>query len=277
MTATVAIEAGRTSPRLLEVQDLRAGYGPLQVLFGTSLTVHGGEQVAMLGTNGAGKSTLLRTIAGLMRPSAGRVWFQGEEVTGWRPLRLVERGVIYIAGGNATFPSLTVLENLKMSTYPIRRRRTEVEDRIEEAFTLFPRLRERRGQCAGTLSGGEQQMVALGRALVAKPALLMIDELSLGLAPIMLDLIEEMMRTLAARGVTMLIVEQSLNTAAKVAQRAYFLEKGEIRFEGAIDDLLGRGDLARAVFLGATRAKANGHQRPPRPPTGRRPGARLPR
>ncbi|MHB8466461.1 MAG: ABC transporter ATP-binding protein [Acidimicrobiales bacterium] len=236
---------------LLGVRDLDAGYGALQVLFGATLDVQRGEQVAMLGTNGAGKSTLLRTIGGLTRPTGGRVWFKGEEVTGRRPLRLVDMGLIYIAGGNATFPSLTVLENLKMSAYPIRRRKGEVAARIEEAFAVFPRLRERMEQRAGTLSGGEQQMVALGRALVSKPDLLMIDELSLGLAPIMLDVIQEMIATLAARGMTMLIVEQSLNTAAKIAGRAYFLEKGEIRFEGPIDALMRRGDLARAVFLGS--------------------------
>lgn len=238
---------------LLEVHDLEAGYGALQVLFGASLTVQRGEQVALLGTNGAGKSTLLRAVAGLLKPSGGRVLFDGEDITGRKPLHLVERGMIYIAGGAATFPSLTVLENLRMSAYPVRRQKQEVAARIDEALVLFPRLAERITQRAGTLSGGEQQMVALGRALVAKPALLMIDELSLGLAPVMLDVIHDMISTFASRGITMLIVEQSLNTAAKIARRSYFLEKGQIRFEGAIDELIGRGDLARAVFLGSSR------------------------
>lgn len=243
---------------LLEVDGLRAGYGSLQILFGPSLTVAHGEQVAVLGTNGAGKSTLLRTIAGLLAPNGGAVRFDGLDVTGWRPRRLVDRGIVYIAGGRATFPSLTVHENLRMSAYSIRRRRNEVEERIDEACTLFPRLGERLHHRAGVLSGGEQQMVALGRALVARPRLLMIDELSLGLSPIMLDTIHDMITSLAGRGLTMLIVEQSLNSAAKIAQRGYFLEKGTIRFAGPIDELVGRRDLARAVFLGRASRGAPG-------------------
>ncbi|MCU1463706.1 MAG: ABC-type branched-chain amino acid transport system, ATPase component [Acidimicrobiales bacterium] len=235
----------------LVVEDVEGGYGDLQVLFGASLRVGRGEPVAMLGTNGAGKSTLLRMICGLMKPTAGRIWFKGEDVTGMRPARLVDMGLIYIAGGRAIFPSLTVRENLKMSAFPARHRRDEVAARMDEAFELFPRLREREGQPAGTLSGGEQQMVAIGRALVSKPELLMIDELSLGLAPIMLDVIQDMIARLVERRITLLIVEQSLNTAATIAQRAYFMEKGAIRFDGRIDELISRGDLARAVFLGA--------------------------
>jgi branched-chain amino acid transport system ATP-binding protein len=241
--------AGRET--LLDVRDLDVAYGSLQVLFGTSIEVHKGELVALLGTNGAGKSTLLRAIAGLMRPSAGQIRFKGENVTGARPLRLVGMGMIYISGGRATFPSLTVLENLKMSAYPFRRNRNEVASRIDEAIDLFPLLRERLTQQAGTLSGGEQQMVAIGRALVSGPELLIIDELSLGLAPVMLDVIQSMLETLAARGITMLIVEQSLNMAARIARRAYYMEKGEIRFQGALSELIDRGDIARAVFFGA--------------------------
>ena len=236
---------------LLEVRDLEAAYGSLQVLFGASIEVHKGELVALLGTNGAGKSTLLRVVAGLMTPPAGRIRFKGEDVTGVRPLRLVGLGMIYIAGGRAVFPSLTVLENLRMSAYPFRRNRHEVSDRIDEAVELFPILRQRLSQRAGTLSGGEQQMVAIGRALVSRPDLLMIDELSLGLAPVMLDVIQSMLETLAGRGITMLIVEQSLNMAARIARRAYYMEKGEIRFEGALSELVERGDIARAVFLGS--------------------------
>jgi len=236
---------------LLEVHDVDAGYGSLKVLFGASIEVHRGELVALLGTNGAGKSTLLRVIAGLMRPTAGRIQFKGEDVTGVRPLRLVNMGMIYIAGGRAVFPSLTVLENLKMSAYPFRRNRPEVSNRIEEAVEMFPLLRRRLTQRAGTLSGGEQQMVAIGRALVSGPDLLMIDELSLGLAPVMLDVIQSMLEILAARGITMLIVEQSLNMAARIARKGYYMEKGQIRFEGALSELIERGDIARAVFLGA--------------------------
>jgi ABC-type branched-subunit amino acid transport system ATPase component len=240
------------SEALLEVRDLDAGYGSLQILFDLSMEVRKGELVALLGTNGAGKSTLLRVVAGLMRPTAGGIRFKGEDVTGVRPQRLVDLGMIYIAGGGrAVFPSLTVLENLRMSAYPFRRNRSEVSSRIDEAVELFPLLAERLSQRVGTLSGGEQQMVAIGRALVSRPDLLMIDELSLGLAPVMLDVIQSMLETLAARGITMLIVEQSLNMAARIARRAYYMEKGEIRFEGALSELVERGDIARAVFLGA--------------------------
>ena len=248
--STAGAPLGTGASDLLEVDEIEGGYGPLQVLFGASIRVGQGDLVALLGTNGAGKSTLLRLISGLMKPGAGQVRFKGQDVTGVRPYRLAEMGMIYISGGRAIFPSLTVLENLKMSTYRIRRRKDEVTARIDEALTLFPRLAERIDQRAGTLSGGEQQMVAIGRALVARPELLMIDELSLGLAPIMLQVIEGMITTLAERGITMLIVEQSLNMAAKIAERAYYMEKGQIRFEGAIRDLIEQGDLVRAVFLG---------------------------
>ena len=171
-------------------------------------------------------------------------------MTGWRPIRLVEMGMVYVAGGRATFPTLTVMENLRMSAYPVRRRKREVAERIDEALEIFPQIAARSTQPAGTLSGGEQQMLALGRALVSRPELLLIDELSLGLAPVMLEVIQSMLATLAERGITMLIVEQSLNMAAKIARRAYYMEKGEIRFEGALSDLISRGDLVRAVFLG---------------------------
>jgi branched-chain amino acid transport system ATP-binding protein len=236
---------------VLVAEGVEGGYGSLQILFGASLRVRSGELVAVLGTNGAGKSTLLRVISGLMTPWAGTIRFKGRDVTGARPQRLVEMGMTYMPGGKATFPSLTVLENLKISAYPVRRDREEVTNRIDEALTLFPRLRERMDQRAGTLSGGEQQMVAIGRALVSRPDLLIFDELSLGLAPVMLKEIHGMIATLAAKGMTMLIVEQSLNMAAKIATRAYYMEKGEIRFDGAMQDLLSQGDLVRAVFLGA--------------------------
>jgi ABC-type branched-subunit amino acid transport system ATPase component len=249
MTSANGSAGGET---LLEVRDVDAAYGSLRILFDVSMEVRRGELVALLGTNGAGKSTLLRVVAGLMRPTAGAIRFKGEDVTGVRPLRLVDLGMIYIAGGGrAVFPSLTVLENLRMSAYPFRRNRREVSNRIEEAVELFPQLADRLSQRVGTLSGGEQQMVAIGRALVSRPDLLMIDELSLGLAPVMLDVIESMLETLAARGITMLIVEQSLNMAARIARRAYYMEKGEIRFEGTLSELVERGDIARAVFLGA--------------------------
>ena len=248
--ASTEPSGGPDPANLLEARDIEAGYGPIQVLFGASVHVRPSEQVALLGTNGAGKSTLLRVISGLMHPTKGRVFFKGEDVSGASPLRLVEMGLVYIAGGRATFPSLTVVENLRLSAYPVRRNKAEVANRIDEALTLFPRLRERAEQKAGNLSGGEQQMLAIGRALVSKPDLLMIDELSLGLAPIMLRELQGMIRTLADQGMSMLVVEQSLDMAAKITQHAFFMEKGEVRFDGPMNDLVNRGDLVRSVFFG---------------------------
>ena len=235
---------------LLRIDDVSTGYGPVQVLFGVSMEVREGERVALLGTNGAGKSTILRVISGLMPATTGSVTFKQADVTSARPMQLVEAGMTYVAGGRAIFPSLSVQENLRMGAYPARRDKREVASRVEEACDLFPRLGERLDQKAGTLSGGEQQMVALGRALVAKPELLLIDELSLGLAPVVLTEIQRMIGVLAERGMTMVIVEQSLDMAASIAERAYFMEKGEIRFEGDIAEIMRRGDLARAVFFG---------------------------
>src|SRR5436190_5420664 len=242
---------------LLAAEGIEASYGPIQVLFGASIVVRHGERVALLGTNGAGKSTLLRVVSGLLPATAGRVTFKGQDITNREPHELVDLGLIHIAGGRATFPSLTVEENLRLAAYPIRREKAQVADRVDEAMTMFPRLRERARQQCGTLSGGEQQMVAVGRALVAQPQLLIVDELSLGLAPIILQEIQGMIATLAARGISMLIVEQSLNMAAVIAERCYFMEKGSIRFEGDINELMQRGDLARAVFFGGEQTAAH--------------------
>ena len=241
---------------LLDAEGIDAAYGPVQILFGASVAVRRGERVALLGTNGAGKSTLLRVVSGLLPAAAGRVTFKGEDITNRDPHRLVELGLIHISGGRATFPSLTVHENLRLAAYPARRDKAKVAARVVEAMDLFPRLRERSNQPCGTLSGGEQQMVAIGRALVADPELLIIDELSLGLAPVVLKEIQGMLATLAERGISMLIVEQSLDMAALIADRCYFMEKGQIRFEGDINELKNRGDLARAVFFGGDGASA---------------------
>jgi branched-chain amino acid transport system ATP-binding protein len=238
---------------ILAAEGIEASYGPIQVLFGPSIDVCRGERVVLLGTNGAGKSTLLRVISGLLPATSGRVLFDGEDITNRHPHEMAELGLVHISGGRATFPSLTVVENLRLAAYPVRRDRTKVSQRVDEAMDLFPRLRERAQQVCGTLSGGEQQMVAIGRGLVADPKLLVLDELSLGLAPVILKEIEAMIATLAARGISMLIVEQSLNMAAAIAERCYFLEKGEIRFEGDVADLTSRGDLARAVFFGGAK------------------------
>jgi len=235
---------------IFSAEAIDASYGPIQVLFGASIMVRRGERVVLLGTNGAGKSTLLRVVSGLLPATAGRVTFDGRDITNRGAHSMVEIGLVHISGGRATFPSLTVEENLRLAAFPIRRDRAKVTERVDEAMDLFPRLRERAGQQCGTLSGGEQQMVAIGRGLVADPQLLVLDELSLGLAPVILKEIEGMIASLAARGISMLIVEQSLNMAARIAERCYFMEKGEIRFEGDVQALTKRGDLARAVFFG---------------------------
>jgi ABC-type branched-subunit amino acid transport system ATPase component len=247
---TEIVLAGTLAGPLLAVEGVDASYGPVQVLYGASIVVQPGERVALLGTNGAGKSTLLRVISGLLPATAGRVSFRGRDVTNLEPHDLAAQGVIHVSGGRATFPSLTVAENLRLAAYRMRKDKAVVASRVNEAMDLFPRLRERAEQPCGTLSGGEQQMVAVGRALVGDPELLIIDELSLGLAPVVLKEIQGMLGELSRRGITMLIVEQSLDLAAQIASRCYFMEKGAIRFEGDINELKERGDLARAVFFG---------------------------
>jgi len=236
---------------LLEVRDATFSYGPLQVLFGVSIDVAEGERVALLGTNGAGKSTLLKVVSGTERATSGTVRFDGTDVTRASAEARVGLGLVQVAGGRATFPTLSVEENLRLGAYPFRRDRALVESRLEGAFAAFPRLAERRDQPAGLLSGGEQQMLAVGRALVAGPRLLVVDELSLGLAPVVVGELLRVVDELAERGTTMLLVEQSLNLALSIAERAYFLEKGEVRYHGATTDLLDRGDLVRSVFFGA--------------------------
>ena len=242
------------SEPLLAVTDLDCSYGPLQVLFGASLEVGDGGRVALLGTNGAGKSTLLRAIAGLVAPSAGTIQFAGRDITALAPHERVALGMTLVEGGRATFPSLTVADNLRMGAYPFLRQRERVGARLDAVLELFPQLRPRMAQPAGVCSGGEQQMLAIGRALVAEPRLLMIDELSLGLAPIVMAEIVGAVERVAAAGTTVLLVEQSLNVALTLADRAYFMEKGEVRFSGPTRDLLERGDLVRSVFFGADSA-----------------------
>ena len=240
---------------LLEVAELDCSYGPLQVLFSVSLDVPDGGRVALLGTNGAGKSTLLRAVAGLIAPGAGSIRFAGEDVTGLAPHERVGRGITLVEGGRATFPSLTVADNLRMGAYPFLRQRSRVDARMEAVLDVFPQLRSRLGQPAGVCSGGEQQMIAIGRALVAEPRLLMIDELSLGLAPIVMAEIVAAIERVVETGTTVLLVEQSLNVALGLARWAYFMEKGEVRFSGPTSELVERGDLARSVFFGADSAE----------------------
>ena len=250
-------EPPNAGPPLLEVTDLDCSYGPLQVLFDVGLSVPDGGRVALLGTNGAGKSTLLRALAGLLVPDRGRVRFAGQDLAKLRPDDRVALGMTLVEGGRATFPSLTVAENIRLGAYPFLRDRRRVETQMAEVLDVFPQLRLRLDQAAGVCSGGEQQMMAIGRALIARPRLLMIDELSLGLAPIVMSEILAAVDEAVGRGTAILLVEQSLNVALTLTSWAYFMEKGEVRFAGPTDALLERGDLVRSVFFGADAPSAD--------------------
>ena len=235
---------------LMRTVDVSFSYGKLQVLFGISLEVFKGEALALLGTNGAGKSTLLRVMSGLAAPDSGHVLLEGDDVSGVAAEKMVRRGLVLIPGGKAVFSDMTVDENLQMQALTVRRNREWVKERREIVLSTFPRLAERLTQQAGSLSGGEQQQLALAKALVLDPKVLCIDELSLGLAPVIVGELMEIVERIHETGVTILLVEQSLNIAAELCQRAVFLEKGEVRFEGRTAELLERDDVARAVFLG---------------------------
>ena len=233
---------------LLEVRDLDVYYGAAQALAGVSLDVPGGEIVAIVGTNGAGKSTLIRAIAGIDRPSAGRVIFRESDITGLDTHKVCNLGIGQVAEGRELFPSLTVLENLQMGAM-VRRARASVMQTLEEVFTLFPRLAERRKQLAGTLSGGEQQMLAIGRCLMSRPDLMLLDEPSLGLAPNIVQQLLHTVRLLQQRGLTVLLVEQNIAVSLKISQRAYVLENGRIVMSGTGSELLGN-DRVRQAYLG---------------------------
>jgi branched-chain amino acid transport system ATP-binding protein len=232
---------------LLDVRSLDVSYGSVKVLEGIDLRVAPGETVALLGTNGAGKSTLLRAISGVLKPAKGTVAFDGQDMTGMPSTEVVKRGIVQMAGGRATFPGLSIEENLRVGATVIPR--TLRHERIEEALSLFPWLEQRRGQQAGSLSGGEQQMLGLARALIAKPRLLMIDELSLGLAPVIVTQLLDVIDKLRKQGLTVLLVEQHVDLALDFADRAYFLERGRVRFEGPAEALRGNRELLRAVLL----------------------------
>jgi ABC-type branched-subunit amino acid transport system ATPase component len=230
----------------LVVEDVSFSYGSLQVLFGISMHASAGESVALVGTNGAGKSTLLRVVAGLERPSAGRVFLDSADITGVPAEVLVRRGLVLVQGGRATFPDMSVRENLEIQGMTARSSYS-----IDLVFEIFPALRDCLRRPAGTLSGGQQQQLALAKAMLLRPTLLCIDELSLGLAPVTVESLIAAVRAIQALGVTVVLVEQSLNIAAALCDRAVFLEKGEVRFDGRVADLLERDDIARAVFFGA--------------------------
>ncbi len=240
---------------LLAVRDLDASYGPVQILFGLDLDIHEGEIVALLGTNGAGKSTLFKCITGLLEPSRGSITFGGHELRGLPTDEIAARGVVMMPGGKSVFPTLTVRDNLRLACWLKRHDAAAVDEAEARVLAMFPRLAERLDQLAGNLSGGEQQMLAISQALIPDPKLLLIDELSLGLAPTVVGLLIDVVHQIHETGLTIVVVEQSINVALRLAQRAVFMEKGEFRFTGSTQDLLDRPDILRSVFIaGATAA-----------------------
>jgi branched-chain amino acid transport system ATP-binding protein len=249
--ADAADEAARANAgTLLVCRSVEVAYGGVQVLHRVDLDVQAGEIVALVGTNGAGKSTLLRAIAGISEASGGAIVFDGRDITHLPPHAIATTGVVSMPGGAAVFPALTVAENLRSAAWTLRGDEATAAARTEEVLELFPILRERLDAQAGTLSGGEQQMVGLAQALLMGPRLLLVDELSLGLAPAVVEQLLGVLRRLNDGGTTIVLVEQSLNVALTIADRAVFMEKGEIRFDGPTEELLARPDLVRSVFMG---------------------------
>jgi len=233
---------------ILEVRDVAAGYGEVQILWGTDLTLNEGKLTALVGTNGAGKTTLLRTVMGLTRPWKGSVWFDGQDVTRLPPHVKAERGLVLVPEGRQLFTDMSVAENLEMGASP-KRARPHAKRNLERVFEMFPRLQERRDQIAGTLSGGEQQMLAVARGLMAEPIVLMLDELSLGLAPVLMLGLFETLGQLKEAGLTMLLVEQNVQMALAVSDYGYVLAQGRIELEGASRELA-QSEHVRAAYLG---------------------------
>jgi len=234
---------------MLRLENLTVAYGAIRALHGISLEVEEGEIVALIGANGAGKSTTLRTISGLIRPQSGRIFFGEREITRLPPDRIVALGISHVPEGRRVFTRLTVSENLELGAY-VRKSRREVREAMERVFRRFPRLQERRDQLAGTLSGGEQQMLAIGRALMSQPRLLLMDEPSMGLAPMLVREIFAIIKELNEAGTTVLLVEQNAHMALSVARRAYVLETGAITLAGPVAELACRKEI-REAYLGA--------------------------
>jgi branched-chain amino acid transport system ATP-binding protein len=230
---------------ILKLEELSVGYGALDVVHDVSLEVAAGEIVALIGSNGAGKTTLLRTISGLMKPKSGRIIFNGEDLAGIKPHKIVERGISHVPERRGIFANLTVYENLVMGAYS----RKIAASEFESIYQIFPRIGERKKQLAGTLSGGEQQMLAISRALLAKPKLMLLDEPSLGLAPQITKSIFETIKNINASGTTVLLVEQNAQAALKASQRGYVLETGKIVLADSSQALLGN-DTVRKAYLG---------------------------
>ena len=245
-TSEISAAPSSTEP-LLAVRDLHVAYGGIQAVKGLNLVLHPGELVSLIGANGAGKTTALKAICGLLKPQSGEVRYQGRSLVGQGPWDLVSQGLVMVPEGRGIFARMTIDENLRMGAY--LRKDDEVDADIAAVYQRFPRLKERHKQLAGTLSGGEQQMLAMGRALLARPKLLLLDEPSMGLSPILVDTIFEVVREVSQQGVTVLLVEQNAHRALELADRAYVLDSGECVLSGPARELLGNPQV-QAAYLG---------------------------
>ncbi|NHM27288.1 ABC transporter ATP-binding protein [Desulfofundulus sp. TPOSR] len=234
--------------KVLEVKEVSVAYGVIEALKGISFSVEEGEIVALIGANGAGKTTTLRTISGLLRAKKGQIFYKGREITKLPPYKIVELGLTQVPEGRRVFSRMTVLENLEMGAYVVRSR-SELKAGLERVFERFPRLAERKHQLAGTLSGGEQQMLAMGRALMSRPELLLLDEPSMGLAPLLVREVFSIIQEINKTGTTILLVEQNAHMALSIAHRAYVLQTGEITLEGPAAELMQKPEVKRA-YLG---------------------------
>ncbi len=234
---------------LLEVKDLKVSYGKIEAIKGISLNINKGEIVTLVGANGAGKTTLLKTISGMIKPSAGVINFEGKDIQSIAPHNRVLEGLCQAPEGRGIFPGMTVLENLEMGKYARKNWKNELKEDLDRIYILFPRLKERQSQFGGTLSGGEQQMLSIGRALMSRPRLLLLDEPSMGLAPMFIQQIFSIIREIQTQGVSILLVEQNAAQALSCANRAYILETGNIVKEGAGKDLL-NDDAIKKAYLG---------------------------
>lgn len=233
---------------MLEIKDLEVYYGMIQAIKGVSFDVNEGEVIALIGANGAGKTTILHTITGLINAQKGSVWFEGKDITKVPAHKIVSMGMAHVPEGRRVFANLTVLQNLKMGAYT-RKDKTEIEQTLDSIYKRFPRLMERQNQLAGTLSGGEQQMLAMGRALMSKPKIILMDEPSMGLSPILVEEIFHIIREISASGTTVLLVEQNAKKALAIADRAYVLETGNIVLSGDAKEMMNNDSIKKA-YLG---------------------------
>ena len=234
---------------LLEVQDIQVYYGMIQALKGVSFSVNEGEVIALIGANGAGKTTTLHTVTGLLRAKSGHIIYDGQDITKVPPHKIVTMGMAHVPEGRRVFANMTVLQNLKMGAFT-RSDKNEIDATIEKVYKRFPRLKERQNQTAGTLSGGEQQMLAMGRALMSQPKIILMDEPSMGLSPVLVQEVFSIIQTMHELGITILLVEQNAKMALAIADRAYVLENGRITMSGGAHDLL-HDDKVRKAYLGA--------------------------